>query len=366
MPPDSTPNDQSTPDRSCERYARQMRLPGIGSEGQARLARAQAVIVGCGALGCVTADHLARAGVARLRLIDRDLVERTNLQRQSLFTEADAAESRPKAAAAAARLAAVNSGIELSPEIAHLDATNADRLLAPADPAAPFALIDATDNFQTRYLLNDFAVRAGIAWIHAGVIARHGSVAAFVPGSACLRCFAPDAPAPGSIETCETAGVLAPAVGVAASLQSSLALDWLLGRLDAASAPTISFNLDAPSFGSFHRTRLQPLRDPGCPCCAAARYEFLDADLAEPTLSLCGTDAVQILPAPGSPPPNPDHLADRLAGVGEVRRSLLYIRATLPAEPSPVELTIFRDGRAILRGVREPARARALYDRYLG
>lgn len=355
-PPDSSADPMS-------RYHRQVILPGIGVEGQRRLAAAHAAIVGCGALGCAIADTLARAGVGRLTLIDRDLVEITNLQRQTLFDEKDAAGLTPKAEAARARLDAVNSAIEVRAVVADLTGANAERLLFDAG-AKPGVLLDGTDNFETRYLLNDLAVKHGIAYCYGGVVGTTGMQFTVLPGSPdrpCLRCLFPESPAPGSAPTCDTAGVLGPAVAVVAACQSADAIKILTGHSELVAPSLLSFDLWS---NERRRLGLAGTRRGDCPACGLGRFEFLDGERGGGTAALCGQDAVQVSPS-ASTPVDLERLADRLGAVATVTRTPFLLRARVP-EQGGVDLTVFRDGRAIIKGVRGADQARAVYARWVG
>lgn len=337
------------------RYHRQTLLPGWGDAGQQRLAGSRAAIVGVGALGCAAADLLARAGVGHITLIDRDIVELTNLQRQSLFTERDAAEATPKAEAAAQRLRAVNSEVTIVPVVADLDAVNAERLLAGAS-----IIIDGLDNYDARFLLNDISVKHGIPYIYAGAIGTRGMVMPVLPaleGAPCLRCLFAGPPPAGSQPTCDSAGVLGPLISIIAGHQAALALRVLLALATPADAALLEIDPWRPS----HR-RVEPGagKDRACPCCGSRRFDFLDA-AATPATVLCGADAVQVA-APAGAALALDRLSDRLASVGTVRRSPFHVRVTVDGST----LTIFPDGRAIVHGVTDPGRARAIYARVVG
>jgi len=341
------------------RYHRQQILPAFGPEAQARLGGSHAVVVGVGALGCVSADLLARAGVGRITLIDRDVVEKTNLQRQTLFTETDASEGLPKAAAAERRMRAVNSEIELRGVVADVVPSNAEELILDADLGEPGVILDGTDNFETRFLLNDLSVKEGVPFCYAGAVGGESVSATFVPGDErpCLRCLIRP-PEPGSLPTCDTAGVFAPAVQLASARQSADAIRILAGVFDAGRARLVRGDL----FSSEHRElALAGARDPACPCCGEHRFEFLNA--SDPrTVSLCGRDAVQIH-ASSRVPMDLAGLAARLdadPGVSVIHNELL-LRATLPDGG----LTVFADGRAIVHGTTDPDRARALHARYI-
>lgn len=351
------------------RYHRQTLLPAFGDGGQARLAAAHAVLIGLGALGSTIAELLARAGVGALTLIDRDVVELTNLQRQTLYAESDL--DTPKAEAASRRLAAINSSITLHPFAADFSASSSHRLLFHA--SKPTILLDGADNFDTRYLLNDLAVKHAIPYIYGGVIATRGMHMPILPSGPCLRCVFPDAPAPGTQPTCDTAGVLAPAVATVAAAQASHALRILLGN---PPPPTLtSFDLWS---GDHHR--LEVSRDPECPCCGRRRFDYLSGALGVRAVWLCGQNSVQIFPDRSSLPTSEDDdapevldlaaLATRLRPHGEVVATRFMTRASLTRERGddggPVHLSVFPDGRALIRGLRNPDRARALYDRYIG
>jgi adenylyltransferase/sulfurtransferase len=345
-----------------------MLLPDVGPEGQDRLSRAHAIIVGTGALGCAASDMLARAGVGTLTLIDRDLVEHTNLQRQCLFTQRDADESRPKALAAAERLCAIDPDLVVRPVVAHLSPDNADDVFDDAHDAAPLGVIvDATDNFETRFLLNDLAIERTIPLAYAGVVGTSATRATIVPGrTPCLRCLMEDPPEAGDVPTCDTAGVLGPAVMMIAAAQASEALKILIGR-EGLVLPGV-LTLD-PWRGVFE-TRLADARPrAGCPCCAERRFDFLHGRRASRTLTLCGQGAVQIVP--GTPGRIAlDELASRLIAHGEVASAGVAVRARLAGERgddgTPLTITIFEDGRAIVHGTRDADRARAIHARYVG
>ncbi|MFG0305450.1 MAG: ThiF family adenylyltransferase [Phycisphaerales bacterium JB040] len=354
--PDHAPTPPPDP---VSRYHRQRILPAFGAGAQRRLGEAHAVVVGVGALGCVSADLLARAGVGRVTLIDRDVVERTNLQRQTLFTEADADGCLPKSVAAARRLRAVNSEIAIHAEVADVVPSNAEELVLDAELGEPGAILDGTDNFETRFLLNDLSVRDGIPFCYAGAVGGESVSASFVPGPgrACLRCLV-EPPAPGSLPTCDTSGVFAPAVQLAAARQAADAIRILAGVFDADRAGLVRGDLFT---GEQRELPLAGARDPGCPCCAGRGFEFLSAPDPK-TVSLCGRDAVQIH-GTSRAAMDLDGLAARLGSDPDVSvtHNELLLRATLPG----AGLTVFADGRAIVHGTTDPDRARALHARYV-
>lgn len=335
------------------RYARQMRVGAFGREGQERLRSSRALLVGCGALGTAIADLLVRAGIGFLRLVDRDLVELSNLQRQTLFDERDAREGWPKAEAAARRLREVNSEVELDPRVADAGVDELPELARDVD-----LVLDGTDNFETRYLLNDLAVREGKPWIYGGAIADHGLEMAVIPGrTACLRCVFPEPPS-GGAPTCETAGVLGPLTVLIASLQATDALKILSGHADAVGSELLQIELWS--------RRIQTLRIPrqvDCTCCAHGEFPFLDSAAAMTRAeSLCGRNTVQL--RPGRPTRfDLDALARRLEGEGlPVERSRFWLR--FGAEE--LEVTAFPDGRLLVHGTEDTARARSFYSRWLG
>jgi molybdopterin-synthase adenylyltransferase len=334
--------------RDRERYSRQILFPGIGERGQEALLAAHVAIAGCGALGSFHAAALARAGVGRLTLIDRDYVEASNLHRQWLFEEADAAEAMPKAAAAERRIRAINSGIAVQGVIADLTARNAAELLGGAD-----LILDGTDNFETRYLINDFAVSRGIPWVYGAAVASYGIAMPVVPGvTACLRCVYPEPPL-GAQPTCETAGVLSVVVSAVASVQVADALKILTGARLRARITTMDLwtggirQIDAPE------------RDADCPTCGRREFPYLDAALRPPAV-LCGRNAVQI--AAGERAVDLLELAARLHGLGQVRVNEYALRFVV----APYEMTVFADGRAIVKGTSDTGIARSLYARYVG
>jgi molybdopterin-synthase adenylyltransferase len=329
-----------------ERYSRQILFAGIGESGQEALLRSHAVVVGCGALGSFHAAALARAGVGILTIIDRDYVEPSNLHRQWLFEESDAAESLPKAAAAARRLAAINSSVTVHARVADLTPSNAEELLGGAA-----VIVDGTDNFDARFLINDFAVSRGIPWIYGAAVGSYGIAMPVIPGvTACLRCVYP-APPSGAQPTCETAGVLNVIVSAVASIQVADALKVLCGETLKARITTMDVwhggirQIDAPA------------RDPECPCCGRREFPWLEESSRGP-VTLCGRNAVQV----AGRPVDLRELAGRLSAVGEVRANEFAVRFLVP----PYEMTIFADGRAIVKGTSDPGVARSLYARFLG
>ena len=333
-----------------ERYSRQILFSGIGQQGQQRLLDSSAVIVGCGAIGAATANLLTRAGVGKLRIIDRDFVEPSNLQRQNLFDESDALAALPKAVAAERKLRSINSSISIEGIVADLSPRNAADLLAPSD-----LILDGTDNFETRFLINDFAVQNGKPWIYAAAVASYGVALTIRPGTtACLACLM-DTPEPGLEETCDTIGVLGPIVNLIASLQAAEATKLLAGRTDALHGRLISSDIWT---GHFQSVRIP--RNPDCRVCTRREFTYLDGN-AQPHITMCGRDSVQIHERNRSL--DLATLKSRLSPtVSDVRQNEFLLRFHIP----PYEMTVFSDGRAILKGTRDPAVARSLYARYIG
>ena len=335
---------------SIEKYSRQMLFAPLGEEGQRRLMSSRAVIIGCGALGSFHASALARAGVGELVLIDRDYVEESNLQRQWLYDEADARDVLPKAIAAERKLRAVNSEIAVTGIVADVDATNVERLIQGAD-----VILDGSDNFAVRYLVNEAAVKNSIPWIYGAAVGSYGVTATILPGrTPCLACLLPDAPG-GAQPTCDTAGILNVAAAAVASFQVANALKILSGLIEAIEPRLLSLDVwqGAP------RSVAVGDPDPGCRVCAHREFQLLDAAGTRPSTVLCGRDAIQVR---GDSPFDIGILATRLGALGEVRANEYALRFVTP----PYEMTVFVDGRAIIKGTDDPAKARSLYSRFLG
>jgi adenylyltransferase/sulfurtransferase len=331
-----------------ERYSRQILFPGIGENGQRKLLASNVAIVGCGALGSFQAEALARAGVGRLTLLDRDYVEPSNLQRQWLFDEADAAEALPKAVAAERSLARINSGVRVSGVVADLSPSNIEELLAESA-----LILDGTDNFETRYLINDYSVSRGTPWIYGAAVGSYGVTMPVLPGqSACFRCLYPEPPG-GSQPTCETAGVLNSITAAIGAIQVADALKWLAtGSLEPRLTTLDLWN------GGMRQIPL-PDRDPECPACGRRQFPYLDGERHAP-ISLCGRNAVQIHDR--ARPIDLQELKLKLAPLGEVRANEFGLRFFFP----PYEMTLFPDGRAIVKGTTDVGVARSLYARFVG
>jgi adenylyltransferase/sulfurtransferase len=333
-----------------ERYSRQVRFPGWGEEGQRRISASHIAVVGCGALGSFHAAALARAGAGRLKLIDRDYVEASNLQRQWLFDEADAMSALPKAVAAERAVGRINGQVQVETVVADLTADNVADLLGDVD-----LILDGCDNFETRFLVNDFAVREGLPWIYGGAVASHGVAMPILPGqTACFRCLYPEAPG-GPQPTCETEGVLNTITATVAAWQVSLAYRVLLRR-DEAWTPRI-FQMDV--WTGDMRQIAMPGPQADCPCCALRQFPFLERSRRAP-VSLCGRNAVQIHER--KRPIDLAVLKERLQPLGRVLANEFALRFFLPR----YELTIFPDGRAIIKGTQDIGVARSLYAQYIG
>lgn len=341
------------------RHHRQTLLPQIGTAGQARIEASRVVVLGLGALGATIADQLARAGVGSLTLIDRDVVELTNLQRQTLYDESDAKRGLPKVEAATRRLRALDSRIRLDPRPIDVDAGNIQSLLRETNCDL---VIDGTDNAATRFLLNDACIKLGVPWVMGGAIAVDGRVMPVVPGrSACLRCVFPNPPEAGEVDTCDTAGVLGPLVGMVASLQSAIAIRWLVER----TFEPVLHVIDAWS-GRFRAIDLAEARRDDCPCCALKRFEFLEGSRASTGTKLCGRNATQVRPPSGTRVRlDLPSLEQRLAKLGVVDRSELMLKFIESARPD-LAITIFADGRMLVFGTEDPAVARSAYSRVVG
>lgn len=332
------------------RYSRQERFAPIGPQGQDRISNARVAIVGCGALGSAQAELLARAGAGYLRIIDRDYVEASNLQRQFLFDEADAADASPKAVAASRRLSIVNSTIQVDAAVADLTPSNVDDLLGDVD-----LILDGTDNFETRYLINDFAVSHDLPWIYGAAVGSYGIKMAVIPGqTACFRCVYPEPPE-GVQPTCETAGVLGPVTATVASLQVADALKILSGHTEDITGSIITLDL----WRDHVRQVKPPARDPACPCCTGRQFVHLEGRRRAP-ISLCGRNAVQIHER--ARPVDLEQLAKSLEPLAAVRFNQFALRAAI----QDYELTVFPDGRAIIKGTTDIGVARSLYARYVG
>ena len=336
-----------------ERYSRQILFNEIGRAGQEKLLNSRVLLVGCGALGASHAEMLARAGVGQLRIVDRDFVEFTNLQRQTLFKEADAAERLPKAIAAKLRITEINSEIEVEPVVADVNNSNIESLIDGCD-----IVIDGTDNFQVRYLLNDACVKNSKSWIYGAAVSSYGTTMTIIPGETpCLRCIFEEMPDAGSSPTCDTAGVIMPIISSISSIQVSEALKLLTGNRDDLHGSLVQIDIWANDW----RKIKMNAPNPDCIACGKRQFEFLDADSQGFAAVLCGRDAVQIVP------PRPTSfdlhsLAKRLSAMGDVKVNEYLVRFTSGEN----EVTVFADGRAIIKGIDDVAAARGIYAKFIG
>ena len=333
-----------------DRYSRQILFKEIGAEGQSKLTQASIVIVGCGATGSVLASLLARAGVGTIRIVDRDYVEPSNLQRQSLFDENDARESVPKAIAAARQIARFNSEIVVEPHVADLVPQNVDSLLG-----APDLILDGTDNFETRYLINDYAVKNSLPWIYAAAVGSYAVTMNILPGdTACLACIFPDSPR-GAIETCETAGILNSAVNLVASIAATEGLKLLVGARASLRRTLLSWDVWTNEQAEIVAA------SPRAGCRACGQHDFMHlAGEGRPHITLCGRNSVQIHER--ERPVDFAEISARLHPLGSVRHNGFVLKFWR----EPYEITLFPDGRAIVKGTTDTAIARSLYARYIG
>ena len=333
-----------------DRYSRQILFQGVGAEGQRRLAQARVAVVGCGATGSAVVSLLARSGVGTIRVIDRDYVEPSNLQRQTLFDEADARESLPKAVAAARRIPAFNSQIVVEPQVADLTPDNIEVLLEGAE-----LILDGTDNFETRYLVNDFAVNNGVPWIYAAAVGSYGVTLNVLPGTtACMACVFPESPH-GTFETCETAGILNSAVNLVASIEATEAIKLIVGARDKLRRTLLSFDV-----WTNERAEVQAAKPrAGCRACGERDFVHLAGE-GRPHITLCGRNSVQIHER--HRPVDFREMNERLKPHGLVRHNDFVLKFW----HEPYEMTLFPDGRAIIKGTTDTGVARSLYARYVG
>ncbi|MBX7054659.1 MAG: ThiF family adenylyltransferase [Pyrinomonadaceae bacterium] len=336
-----------------ERYSRQILFREIGADGQKKLLASRVLLVGCGALGASHAEMLARAGVGKLKIVDRDFVEYTNLQRQTLFSEDDAAERTPKAIAAKRRIAAINSDIEVEAVIADVNHSNIESLMRGCD-----LVIDGTDNFQVRYLINDTCVKLGVTWIYGAAVSSYGTTMTIIPGATpCLRCIFDEMPDAGSAPTCDTAGVIMPIIATVSAVQVTEALKLLVGDTLSLHGSLMQFDLWAND-----RQRITlDVPDPNCRTCGKRIFDYLDTETPEFSAALCGRNAVQVAP------PQPvtldlEQLAARLQFIAAVNQNEYLLRFS----SGELEMTLFRDGRAIVKGTDDVAAARSMYARFVG
>lgn len=336
-----------------ERYSRQILFSGIGKEGQLRLLRSRVLIIGCGALGSAQAEGLARAGVGNLRIVDRDFVEASNLQRQTMFTERDAVERTPKAIAAANHIGEFAAGINVEPEIADVNNSNIERLVKNCD-----LVLDGTDNFATRYLINDACVKHEIDWIYGAAVGSYGVTMTIRPHqTACLRCVFEEAPPAASAPTCDTAGVIMPIISIVAAVQSAEALKLLTGQSESLHRSLMQFDVWRNEWRKINPGPPAP----GCITCSLGRFETLEVSGGDFAAVLCGRNAVQISPMQVTQL-DFRQLAARLRGTGEVKFNNYLLRF----RTGEYEMTVFQDARSIIRGTSEVKIARSLYAKYIG
>jgi adenylyltransferase/sulfurtransferase len=346
--------NNSTPTQDASRYLKQIRFAPIGAEGQIRIQQSKVLICGCGALGSMIAERLARAGVGNIRIVDRDWVELSNLQRQTLFTEQHALAATPKAVAAASVLDSINSSLHIEPIVDDLTCDNIQALAQGCD-----LILDGTDNFETRFLINDYCIQNGIPWIHAGCLGASGQVLSVLPGkSACFRCLVPEMPSPEVLQSCDSAGVLGPSVGLIACWQAAEALKLLSGHPETVCTQLIvidTWDTDC------RKVNLRPV--PDCPSCGLRDFPFLEGRIRTQTVVLCGKNAVQIIrPDSGGSLNELVAIFERLRPLGEVQLTNYYVRLKLPDH----QLTFFRGGRTVVEGTSNPAEAKTIIARTLG
>jgi molybdopterin-synthase adenylyltransferase len=339
------------------RYRKQVLFDPIGEEGQRRICGSQALVVGCGALGSVIADQLVRAGVGTVRIVDRDFVDITNLQRQVLYDEQDIADGLPKAIAAARKLQRVNSEVTIDAHVADVDYTNILKLAEGCD-----VILDGTDNFEVRFLVNDSSLETGIPWINGGCVGSHGQVMAIIPGQTpCLRCLVSEVPEPGATDTCDTAGVIGSAVAVVSSLQVVAALKILTGQRELIESVLTVLDVWDSSLRMLQLGDLATKSN--CPACVGGERLWLRGERGSQTTILCGRNAVQVSPESRTKL-SLEELAARLKGSGQVTQNPFLVRLRL--DTPECEMTIFGDGRAIITGTEDLSVARGLYARYVG
>ncbi|MFK7769831.1 MAG: ThiF family adenylyltransferase [Mariniblastus sp.] len=349
-------NEEKTPSTNESRYARQIRFPAIGESGQLQLQKSRALIVGCGALGSVIANTLARAGVGFLRIVDRDFLEKSNLQRQVLYDEADVENGLPKSIAAANKLRNINSEIEVESIVADVDASNIESFCSDID-----IILDGSDNFEIRFLINDVSVKHKIPWVYGGCLGADGQTMTILPGdTACLNCLMLDGPPPpGTTPTCDSFGILSPIINVIASIQSNEAIKILSGNQDSISRKLNVFALWENDIRQLNVAKLRDQVD--CPTCKQRNFEWLSGERGSHSAVLCGRNAVQ-LSFPDRQTISLEELKDRLEPLGRVEANPFLVRFFV----DEFVMTVFPDGRAIVSGTEDVSVARKLYSQYLG
>ncbi|REJ78108.1 MAG: thiazole biosynthesis adenylyltransferase ThiF [Acidobacteria bacterium] len=338
---------------NSDRYSRQILFEGIGKDGQRRLLESRVLVLGCGALGASHSEMLSRAGVGSLKIVDRDFVEFSNLQRQTLFTESDAEARMPKAVAAANRLTKVNSGIDVEPIVADVNFSNIEELISDVD-----LVVDGSDNFQVRYLTNDACVKHEKPWIYGAAVSSYGTSMTIRPGETpCLRCIFGEMPPAGSAPTCDTAGVIQPIIASVSSVQVTEAIKILTGQTDLLHGSLLQIDIWR---GDWRKIKMKD-PDPDCVCCGKRKFEFLSEENQETLTSLCGRNAVQIMPAAGTVL-DFDKLAESLGKSLEVEKNDYLVRFGVDGK----SVTLFKDARAIIQGTDDVSEARAIYSKYVG
>lgn len=353
-----------------DRYHRQMLLRGIGREGQHQLSDSTVLLLGCGALGCVAAETLARAGVGHLLIVDRDIVEITNLQRQVLFDEADAADGTPKAEAAKRRLTEINSDVQVTAIVDDINASNIERLIRNVD-----VMVDGLDNFETRYLANDVAVKHRLPYVYGAAVGTSGMSFTVLPrgdaecawssgredsSTPCFRCLFEEAPPPGSEATCDTVGVLNSLIGIIANVQATETIKILTKNFASVSRTLLTVDVWSNQIAQLKVDNMDKRGQ--CRCCRQRQFEYLDGKIGSSAVSLCGRNAVQVRQRTATRDIDFADLETRLRTHGSVTRNAFVMRALI----NEFELTVFKDGRAIIKGTDEPAVARGVYAKYVG
>lgn len=338
-----------------DRYSRQILFEGIGAEGQQRLACAHITVIGCGALGSSIIETLARAGVGRMRVIDRDFVEYSNLQRQQLYDERDARACLPKASAARRRVSRINSQVKVEAVVEDVNAFNIERLISDTD-----LVLDGTDNFETRFLINDACVKLAKPWIYGAAVSSYGLTMTVLPGmTACLRCIFENLPSPGSAPTCDTAGVILPIISIVSAIQSTEALKILSGQHHLLHKGLLQIDIWK---GTYKKLNIEGFRERNqCKCCQDRVFEYLQCTGQELTTTLCGRNSVQIVPRT-KVKLDLKELSKRLQPVGEVQVNKFLLRF----KSAEGELTVFPDARSIIHGTKDESVARSLYARFIG
>ena len=360
------------------RYHRQTLLPGFGEDAQRKLLDSSALIVGCGALGTVIANMLARAGVGHLIIADRDFIEITNLQRQVLFDEKDVTDAIPKAEAAKRKIATINSQVQVTAVVDDVNHANIEKLINLGTHGKVDVIVDGVDNFETRYLVNDAAVKHGIPYVYGGAVGTVGATYAILPhtpgndsvwektttATPCLRCIFEEAPPPGLNPTCDTAGVLGPVVSIIANYQCVEVLKILTGNWSAINPAMISIDVWENTIRQFKVAKAYDVGD--CRCCKHREFDFLEGKFGSSTTTLCGRNAVQLTQKQTAGKLNFDEIAARLRSHGTVNVNKFMLRADIKDNGEPYELTLFTDGRAIVKGTKEPNTAKSIYAKYVG